>query len=121
MVRNNNWFFGWDSKKELLSNIKKTYPQKIDETEYNFHCKRSSMKTWNQLWTVWEIEKGGIIHDTIIKLFLIRSYKNRWGYHKIEETELIKEFVCPKYMLKMAPEKNKLWRSNVIKNYKMNN
>jgi len=111
------WFYGWDSKKVLLSHIKKSYSQKIGETEYNFHCKRSSMRTWNQLWTVWEIENDKIIHDTIISLFIIRSSKNRWGYIKTNEENFIKNFVCPKYMLKMAPTKNEQWRNIVFRSY----
>jgi hypothetical protein len=111
------WSFGWNSRKELVDYITKSWVSDGVERK----CIAKSSNGPHVLWTVWQVGDD----DLFIGCHLTKSYKGDWGYKGMSESMGPAYYGCPLRFLDMVPIPDTSyaedWRKKVIEYHAQRN
>lgn len=108
----------WSSKKELINYITSPKEKIINSNTIKFKCIAHSFTEWQELWSVWKINKNNKTENHI-KLFIIKpTEKNFWAFKELNESHFQNYIGCPKKYLQITKTKNKEWRKKILQKFK---
>lgn len=122
------WSFGWNSRRELVDHLTKTW-----DTEQQTTVCLKKFFSGNNLWTVWErtAKLAPTDKERYIALFLIQGGNHctegrgyGWGYKDISEEMGPCEVSCPLSFLDMVPDPGgyaTAWRARVREHHRIRN